>query len=258
MLSIIKSKKLWVSLLIGVFGFCSAILLAISDLFMFDLSVVEEVFKENGDILTIRLISTGIYSFIFSICSYLIGCKLYTKFVEKTESLIESIKRNKKNILLVLGVGIILPLILYILDLFVYTSNVTGFVSIKFNLYNLFSTVLYNGVIEELWFRYGLMSLFIFAIYKVFSKNKEKIENKYILCGVIFTSLFLFVFQLNSVIGMYGFSWLVLLRASINYFILNLIYSYFCIKYGLKSSIFIHILFIIFYIGVYPILFSFI
>lgn len=258
MLSVIKNKKLWMALVIGVFGFCSAILLAISDLFMFDISVVEEVFKENGDILTIRLISTGIYSFIFSICSYLIGCKLYNKFIKKSESLVGSIKKNKKNILLVIGVGVILPLILYILDLFVYTSNVTGFVSIKFNLYNLFSTILYNGVIEELWFRYGLMSLFIFAIYKVFSKNKEKIEMKYVLCGVIFTSLFLFIFQLNSVIGMYGFSLLILLRAFINYFVLNLVYSHFCIKYGLKASIFIHILFIISYIGVYPILFSFI
>ena len=74
--------------------------------------------------------------------------------------------------------------------------------------------------------------------------------------GVIFTSLLLFAFQLNEVIVLSSFSFIVLIRAILNYLVMNLIYSYFCVNYGLKYSIIIHILFIVFYVGVYPFVFS--
>lgn len=253
MLSVIKNKTFWMSLLIGLLGFCSSILLSISDLFRYDWSVVKNVIDTNGSLLMARLISSGVYAFLFSFFSYLIGKKLYKNYQIEQKKIT---KESKKELILMGIICVIFPFILYLMDIYLYYPNITEFVSIKFNLYNLLTTALYNGIMEELWFRYGLMSLFIFAFYKVLGKNNEKVDKKIVLMGVIFTSLLLFAFQLNEVIVLSSFSFIVLIRAILNYLVMNLIYSYFCVNYGLKYSIIIHILFIVFYVGVYPFVFS--
>ena len=80
MLSVIKNKTFWMSLLLGLFGFRSSILLSLSDLFRYDWSVVKNVIDTNGSLLMARLISSGVYAFLFSFFFFFLGIKLYIFF----------------------------------------------------------------------------------------------------------------------------------------------------------------------------------
>ena len=110
MLSVIKNKTFWMSLLIGLLGFCSSILLSISDLFRYDWSVVKNVIDTNGSLLMARLISSGVYAFLFSFFSYLIGKKLYKNYQIEQKKIT---KESKKELILMGIICVIFPFIVF-------------------------------------------------------------------------------------------------------------------------------------------------
>lgn len=245
-------NNIWISsLLIGLFGFFSAVLIGVSELFIYNLEELKQIFTNNfANIFTVLMIS-GLFALIFSFLSYYFGSRISNKVDLKPKEM-----DNKSRILFV-SIVVFVPLIVYLLDLVSSTGNISTFVSLKYNSFNLLSTVLYNGVLEELWFRYGLMFLFIYAIHKVFySKKSSEVSKKSIIYGAVFASLFLFAIQLSTVMSIYNFNIIILIKTIFSYLLMNLVYSYYCINYGLKWSIVLHILYIVLYVGAYPIIFS--
>lgn len=251
MFSKLKNNIWFISLFVGLFGFFSAVLLGTSELFIYSFEELKTIFTNNfSNILTVLLIS-GVFAFIFSSLSYYCGKCINRKLDLKIKEM-----DNKSRIFFV-SIVVFVPLTVYLLDLLGNTGNVSTFVSLKYNSFNLLSTILYNGVLEELWFRYGLMFLFIYTIHKVFySRKSSEVSKKSIMYGAIFAALFLFVIQLSTVMSLYNFNILILIKTVFSYLLMNLVYSYYCINYGLKWSVVLHILYIVLYVSVYPIIFS--
>lgn len=242
-IKVLKNQILWDSILVGLVGFVISFIYSITDFFRFDSSVVESVIAENGEILLYRLVATGIMCFIFSVIACIIGKKVK---ISKHETM------DRKNVYIFFAVFLIVPLILCLLDKYFYASNIEDFVSVKFNLYNLFSSVLYNGLLEEIWFRYGIVSFITFLVLKIFDK-KNKGDKKYYIIGAVFASLLIFSVEFYAILNIYRtINVFIVLRAVLNYLVMNIIYSYYFMRYDLKSSMFLHSMFLIFFVGVYP------
>ena len=250
MFSKLKSNIWLMSLIVGLFGFLSAVLFGVSELFIYSLDELRQIFSQNSsNIITVLLIS-GSFALVFSFLSYYLGKSISGKLKLETK------KMDNKNLIFFASFAVFVPLIVYLLDI-INAGAVSTFVSFGYNSLNLFSTILYNGVLEELWFRYGLMFLFIYAIYMVFYSRKSKeISKKNIIYGAVFASLFLFVIQLSSVMIVYYFNIFILIKTLLSYLLMNLVYSYYCINHGLKWSIVLHIIYIVLYTSIYPIMFS--
>lgn len=248
MLSKLRENNVFKSIIIGLFSLCITIMFSITDLFLFTMDDIKATIETYGSEILITLISSGVMSFIISVIAYNVGKKLGSKFDFSNE------KFKKKDIILLICGSIIFPILLTIFDIIIEGSIEVGFKSISFNLYNLISALLYNGILEELWFRYGLLTFIIYVIYHVFySKKEEKVNKNVKLIGIVVTSLFLFNFQFNSIFSLYDFNWVLFLRAILNFLVLSLYFGYFYIKYNIRKTIFCHCIFISVYMGIMPI-----
>jgi len=246
-------EKLWFkSLLWGLFGILSSIIISTCDFIGLSVESLKQFLSESGvQIITIIAISS-IYCFIFTFLGYFLGSKA------KKYCGIKENKIDKLGKILFLSIGIIVPIILYLLDVFVYNGKIPNFIPITFNPFELIGTVLYSGIVEEIWFRLGLATCMIVVFHKAFvrEKKEEKVDKRYIILGSVFTVLFLFAFQLQSVTTVFDSRLLVALRAFVNYCIMNLVYTYFYLRYSLKWSVLLHILFLTVYTGVCPLILS--
>lgn len=248
MLFKLRENNVFKSIIIGLFSLCITIMFSITDLFLFTMDDIKATIETYGSEILITLISSGVMSFIISVIAYNVGKKLGSKFDFSNE------KFKKKDIILLICGSIIFPILLTIFDIIIEGSIEVGLKSISFNLYNLISALLYNGILEELWFRYGLLTFIIYVIYHVFySKKEEKVNKNVKLIGIVVTSLFLFNFQFNSIFSLYDFNWVLFLRAILNFLVLSLYFGYFYIKYNIRKTIFCHCIFISVYMGIMPI-----
>lgn len=242
---IFKSQLFWNSLLVGLIAFIISFLYSITDFFRYDSSVVEKVVQENGMLLVQRLIISGIFCFIFTLIAYIIGYKLK---ISKHE------KMNTLDWCIFFASFIIIPLGIAFIDKALMTSSSENFVSVQYTIYNLFSSILYNGVLTEVWFRYGIISFIIFLIAKVFYKGK--IDKKAYIFGILFGSLFLFSIEFSAFLNIYRYvTGIVILKAILSYLVMDIIYGYFYVKHGLKYSVILHSLYLLFALGVYPFIF---
>ena len=247
------NEKLWFkSLLWGLFGVFSSILISVCDFIGLSLESLKQFFLESGTQIITLIAISSIYCFIFTFFGYFLGSKA------KKYCGIEECKIDKIGKILFLSIGIIVPIILYLLDVFVYYGKISNFIPITFNPFELIGTVLYSGVVEEIWFRYGIATCMIVVFHKAFVKEKKelKVDKRYIILGSVFTVLFLFSFQLQSVTDVFDSRLLVALRAFVNYCVMNLVYTYFYLRYSLKWSILLHVLFLTIYTGLCPLVLS--
>jgi hypothetical protein len=253
MLSLIKSKRFLMSLLFGVFGFCGSLVYNIALLFQFTSEALESILKEVSAELIPILISSALFGFIITFISYYVGDILREKLALRNN------KIDKKGIIAIFIVGIVLPLCIGVIDLVTYGTYSDGFFDVFYSLVNTSSSIIYNGIIEEIWFRFAFLPFMIFTIYKVFNRNKNnaEIDKKFYLYGLIFTALFLFVFQFAAIVKIEFFSFILLLRLILVYLLPNLVYSGLYLKYNLKVSILAHCLFVIMYAGLVPYVLSY-
>lgn len=246
-------ERLWLkSLLWGLFGIFSSVLISTCDFIGLSGDSIKEFFSESGTRIITIIATSSLWCFVFTCFGYFLGSK------SKDYCGIEEKSLDKIGKILFLSFGIVVPIVLYLLDVFVYYGKIPYFIPITFNPFELFGTILYSGVIEEIWFRLGITTCMIVIFHKAFVrvKKEEKVEKKYIILGSVFTVLFLFSFQLQSVTEVFDSRLLVALRAFMNYCVMNFVYTYFYLKYSLKSSILLHILFLTIYTGVCPLVLS--
>lgn len=251
MLSVIKSKRFLMSLLLSVFSFCVSILYNMSALFELDLENFNAVLQDILNQLVPLIIISGIFVVMITFLSYYFGNILQEKINKENK------KVDKIGIIIIIISGIIIPILIGLLDYFLAFPETQNFVSLGFTILNTTVSIFYNGFIEEIWLRYFLLSLMIYTFYYVFSKksrkkNFEDSKNKWYLIGWIFISLLIFLFQLNTIFTTYFYTNIMFLRAFLLYFLTNLSYGWLYIKYNLKMSILTHVMFIIVHLGIVP------
>lgn len=240
------------SILVGLIGVVSAFFYNISDLLLATKEELELLTTEYGSQLSALLISSTISTFILVFLAYFIGYKA-RKNIKLPKNKIE-----KKDIILFISLTFIVSIFLYFLDYSVYYNNIKYFVPTVFNPIDLMVSIIHSGVVEEILFRWGLTSFIIWLFYNIFSKRDKETNNKkpitipIIIGSIVFSSLFIFFFQLESIFYMYGQSFLVVMRSLINYLGLSFLLNFVYVKYGLKWSIILHIIFIIIYTGLCP------
>ena len=240
------------SILVGIIGVISAFFYNISDLLVATEEELKIITTEYASQLSALLISSSISTFLLVFIAYFIGCKT-RKSIKLSNN-----KMDKKDIIVSFSLTLAISIILYFLDFTVYYNNIKYFVPTVFNPIELLVNILHSGVVEEILFRWGLSTFVIWLFYNIFSKrekdtnNKKPITKPIIIGGVIFSALFIFFFQLESIMTMYGQSWLVIIRSIINYLGLSILLNTIYVKYGLKWSILLHIIFIIIYTGICP------
>lgn len=247
-LSKLKENKWVMGILLGLLGFCITVLYTITDLFMFDAEVVIDVLKENGKVLFINIGISALMSFVFTLISYFIG-QSFNKKLQIQDKKIE----NKRDKYIIACISIILPLVITLIDIKINPMQFSS--NLGYNIYNFLVSIFNNGVIEEIWLRMGLFSLFYYGVNRIINKNKDEISSKLKIGVIIFISLLLMLFQLNVILNVYAytFNFLVVLRLILYNLVLNLYFNYFYVYYGIKKSIFLHMLFVCVYTGLIPI-----
>lgn len=253
MLSLIKSKRFLTSLLFAIFAFCASLAYNITPLFQFKTEVLEEVIGNSlGEMLPV-LISGSLFVFIITLFCYYIGDFLREKIHLGTN------KIDKKGIIVVVCGTVIPAILIGIIDFLTYGMYDDGFFDIFYAVVNTSSSILYSGVVEEIWFRFAFLPIMIFVMYNVFNKEtkSDKIDKKYYLYGLIFSVLFLYVFQFTTIFRMEYFTLVLFLRTLLVYLVPNFLYSVLYLKYNLKVSIVAHSVFLLMYIGIVPYILSF-
>ena len=251
MLSLIKSKRFLVALLMGIFGFAAGLIYDIVPLFLFTADELNYIWQEKSAELIPMFVASASLCCIISFFAYYIGDSLVNSLNIKFE------KINKKGLILLLITGILVPIFIGIIDIISSNPETFSFVSVFYAMLDTTASVLYSAVMEEIWFRLCFITLMVFVFNKVFNKKTKEdeinvVDKKYIIASVIFSAFFLFVFQFNSILNQYVFNFVVLLRALLVYLIPNLLFGFIYIKHGLKWSIITHIIFIIIHLGVMP------
>lgn len=260
MLTKLKNSKWLQSLLVGFNGLFIASLMYILDYFNYRQSgMLEEAIPTIN--LIVGAISAGIMVFVFLFIAYIVGktcennLKLERLKIDRTD------KKEFKKFLIILLVSCVgMPIITTLFDYFLFIDKIPYFMPVEFNIYSVIKTAIYNPIFEGMIFRYALISLLIFAVHKVY-KNKIgnlNYKNKWAYLPTILSVCLLFAINLTNIISMYdALTFLLLFRAIITYFIMDVVYAYMYLKYGIKYSIITHLLYIIVYVGIIPLLCSF-
>lgn len=260
MLTKLKNNKWFQSVLVGLYGFFVSALVYILDYFNYrESGMIEEAVPTSN--LIVGSITAGIFVFIFLFIAYVIGKSCENKLQ------LERVKINKQNkyefkffIILLLISCVVVPIITTLFDYFLFMDRLPYFMPVEFNIFSMIQTAIYNPIFEGLIFRYALISLLVFTTQKVYDKKLGKLDykNKWAYIPTIFSVCLLFSINLTSIINMYNaLTGLLLFRALLTYFIMDVVYAYIYLKYGIKYSIVTHLLYIIVYVGMIPLLCSF-
>lgn len=237
------------SLLFGIFGFCISIAYNFVPLLGYDKDAFDYLMVTTSNEIIPLLISSGCFIFIATFLCYNIG----DIFSEKLS--LNKNKMDKKSWIYIGIVGVIVPILIGLMDTLLYMGE--EFISIYYTLVNVPTSILYYGVVEEIWLRFAFLPFIIYTFYYVANrKNKNKkegeIDKKYYILGLVFTALFLFVFEFNKIASMYSLNLLLLIRIIFVYLVPNYIYGHLYVKYNIKVSVLAHSIFILMHLGVVP------
>lgn len=115
--------------------------------------------------LQVGILYTGIMGFF----GYILANKV---------NLLKKLTFTKRNILITLFAGIIAGLLLFFADYFVFSSIIPEVAAVyikdNYSLFNLVTSVIYGGILEEIMTRLFFMSLFSFILWKLFARSKAK------------------------------------------------------------------------------------
>ena len=250
MLSVIKSKRFLTGLLLAICSFCIGILYNFAPLLKYDSEALEYLMMTTSNEILPVLLSSGVIICIATFICYFLG----DIFKEKLE--LNTNKMDKKSWIYIGIVGICIPILIGFLDSMLKMGE--DFVSFYYSVIDVSSSILYYGVIEEIWLRFAFLPLMIYTFYKVANRKttNSDIDKKYYTIGLIFTTLFLFVFEFNGIAALYSLNLALVCRMILVYLIPNYIYGHLYLKYNLKVSILAHSIFIIMHLGVIPYVFT--
>ena len=242
-------KKVLLSLLLGLLGGLSLVSTELSQ--YADIPTALNIITSQGHTVTFIQFCAGpcILITLMSLAALLVGNRT-DSFLKPFRKTVE--KNNIKFWIFISISSIILPICYYFLQGFVINHSFY-----KFNVYNLLKSVFYDSVVGELFFNFFITSLIVFLVFKVFYKKKDSINKVGLISSVCFSVLFLFSIQLNALFSLYSnVTALFLLWAILEYLLMAAIYAYAYVRYGLKISMFIHIVFTIMLLAVCPLLFN--
>ena len=245
MFSKLKAKDIVTYLFVVLLSILGGISLVLCDVVR-DVDIIKSwsALRETGALnelidYTVRIV---IPLLVFCTVGYFIG--------KKTSNVLDGYRNKKLNlvfwILLVVG-SFVLPIVY-----FEFQTRLGNYSLYAFNIYRFIKAIIYDGIVEELIFNYCFTSLICFSLVKVFCKKTNKLNKKYLIIGCVFSALFLFSFQLNSLATLYNVTIGLLVWAVSQYLIMDCIYVYVYVKYGLRYSILVHILFSFMLVGFCP------
>lgn len=187
-------------------------------------------------LLLVGTMQSVIYASVCGFIGYILSAKI---------GLMGEIRFKKEKLIKALPITVICG-ILFSLDYWIFGGllpEVAEIYESKITVSNFVASVLYGGIIEEVLMRLFLMSLVVFAVWKLFFRNKQKEE---IPCGIfiaanILTALLFAAGHLPATIGIFGqLTPIVLLRC----FLLNggfgIVFGRMYRKYGIQYAMLGH------------------
>lgn len=209
-----------------------------------------KIVEEYGAVSEILELSLGavLSTILFILVAYLIGNKC-GKYIDKYRKSINL--KDKKFVIISIICSIVLPIVFYFVKGYVFTISQN-----LFSPYALLKGVFFDSIIAELFFNYGITTLIVFAVYKVFYSKSKDIGLKGLIISVVFSALLVFSIQLNSLINTYTVTGMLLLWSLLQYLFMDVIYAYYYVRYGIKWSTMIHLIFTIILLGICPLCFG--
>jgi len=177
-------------------------------------------------------VTFGIAAFFGLILAEKIGFKL-----PLLTSWIEHKKIKYRGILLLsIILGLIVGIIIFVLDKFVFQQSITLNMSVP--LWQGFLACFYGGIAEEILMRLFLMSLFVFIILKIF-RRKEK-NSLIIWISIILVAILFGLGHLPITSAVVSITPIVILRAVVLNGIGGIVFGWLYWKKGLESAIISH------------------
>jgi len=177
-------------------------------------------------------VTFGIAAFFGLILAEKIGFKL-----PLLTSWIEHKKIKYKGILLLsIILGLIVGIIIFVLDKFVFQQSITLNMSVP--LWQGFLACFYGGIAEEILMRLFLMSLFVFIILKIF-RRKEK-NSLIVWISIILVAILFGLGHLPITSAVVSITPIVILRAVVLNGIGGIVFGWLYWKKGLESAIISH------------------
>jgi len=177
-------------------------------------------------------VTFGIAAFFGLILAEKIGFKL-----PLLTSWIEHKKIKYRGILLLsIILGLIVGIIIFVLDKFVFQQSITLNMSVP--LWQGFLACFYGGIAEEILMRLFLMSLFVFIILKIF-RRKEK-NSLIVWISIILVAILFGLGHLPITSAVVSITPIVILRAVVLNGIGGIVFGWLYWKKGLESAIISH------------------
>lgn len=187
-------------------------------------------------LLLVGTLQSVIYAAVCGFIGYILSAKI---------GLMGELYLKKEKLIKVLPVTVICG-ILFSLDYWVFGSflpEVAEIYETKITVSNFIASVLYGGIVEEILMRLFLMSLIVFAVWKLFFKNKskEKIPRGVFIVANILTALLFAAGHLPATLGIFGHLTPIVLFLC---FLLNggfgIVFGYMYRKYGIQYAMLGH------------------
>jgi membrane protease YdiL (CAAX protease family) len=202
-------------------------------------------FPSIGAFMAVAGLQIAIMSFLLGLIGIMLARKVNLKldlfdFVAGKE---KNLKVSKHGLIQALSVGFAVAFIIIGSDKFVFqhllpkVTELTPSTSLK----ALIGGVLYGGVVEEVLLRLFLMSLTVWLLNKIASRNKANIPSWIFVASILFTSLIFAVGHLPFATSIYGeLSAVMLVRIILLNSIGGIGFGYLYWKQGLEYSIVAH------------------
>ena len=217
-----NKKELRISMIFGLIGLVSGLLLG-----MYQLTILTEELKEQliGQLGSINVLVpiAGIQAMLYSVITSFFGLKIARKV-----NLELNFKFDRRAINLAVLIGLITALILSGSDKFIFANDLPlpseGY---RFSIIYFLSSILYGGIVEELMMRLFFMSALVFLFWKIFNKSKDKnaIADWVYVLSILVAAILFALGHLPATIQLLGVSTPIIIRM----FLLN---GLACVRFG--------------------------
>ena len=234
---LMENKDLKISFIFAVIGIIASYLVTLYQLSVFSDEIINQIIAQLGSIDRLILIATAQGGLLTFIASY-VGLK-----IAKKVNLELNFKYDKEAMILAVIVGLVTAFIIVASDKFIFAPYLTAIITeyVISPIY-LISGVIYGGIIEEIFLRLLVMSLFVMIIWKLFARSTDSLNiPDWIYTTAIFLAAALFAaLHLPFTAQAIGLSVPIIIRA----FVLNGIggigFGYLFWKKGLAYSMVAH------------------
>jgi membrane protease YdiL (CAAX protease family) len=103
------------------------------------------------------------------------------------------------------------------------------------------STILQGGVMEEIWLRFGVMTIIVWALSKLFARRRQAVPSWIYWVGIVAAAILFGVGHLSAAVGVYAaLTPLVIVRIIVINSLLGIGFGYLYWKKGLEYAMIAH------------------